>query len=274
MFRARPKDIYNKKGEFIRHDDKAEQISEVKSTRKCNSEDFSKDCKGYIHQAVQERRTNQRDSSRESKECCRSSKSRGSRDRKVIISARKERESSQQQLLPLPGYERKTRLAEIAEDHIEDMRRAVADISWYYSKSGDYKNNAAFKAGNPWGWARKDSQGGEGLVASLDEEGPDSKIIFDDEEFWFDETAEKIWRREDLAWQIKTQYRSENASNFQGSQSPQRTKEESKSHSWKRTLQRKSQDEIENHGFDKQKPSALENHETTKTARGEREPTT
>ena len=98
-------------------------------------------------------------------------------------------------LFPLPGYERKTKLVEIADDHVDDMRRAVANIAWYYSSSGDYKNNTSFKAGNPWGWARKDSQGAEGIVAALDEEGPDSKIIFDDEEFWFDESADKLWRR-------------------------------------------------------------------------------
>ena len=119
----------------------------------------------------------------------------GSGTAKSSSQPEKKENQAQQRLLALPGYERKTRLAEIAEDRIEDMRRAVADISWYYSKSGDYKNNAAFKAGNPWGWARKDSQAAEGLVASLDEEGPDSKIIFDDEEYWFDETAEKIWRK-------------------------------------------------------------------------------
>ena len=126
-------------------------------------------------------------------ECAASAKDEGCRARRR--QARNEREPAGPGLFPLPGYERKTKLVEIADDHVDDMRRAVTNIAWYYSSSGDYKNNAAFKAGNTWGWARKDSQAAEGIVTSLDEEGPDSKIIFDGEEFWFDESADKLWRK-------------------------------------------------------------------------------
>ena len=194
----------NEKGETSKIDTNAEQIAEMKSMRNAFLKIFPpKKSAEFLNQFRAEGKIKSL-SKNETEEALAKAKRRGSGSAKPAASAQppanpgepKTKEGqSQQKLLALPGYERKTRVAEIAEDHIDDMRKAVANISWYYSSSGDYKNNTAFKAGNPWGWARKDSKDAEGIVTSLDEEGPDSKIIFDDEEIWFDEAADKLWRK-------------------------------------------------------------------------------